>query len=186
MNDMIQVTIDSVRVSLMSAQRVILLREINTDRFLPIWVGPYEAESISVALQEIEMARPLTHDLLKNVINIFGARILRIEINALRENIFFGIIVTELKGEIINIDSRPSDAIAMAVRAHVPIWVDPDVLNHASIFEEQDMQDELPPLEEAPSQKDESLSIFEDFLEGLEPNDDPESPGTAPNPTDDF
>ena len=186
MSDMIQVTIDSVRVSLMSPQRVIVLRELNTDRFLPIWVGPSEAEAISVALQEIEMARPLTHDLLKNVINLFGAMILRVEINALRENIFFGLIVTELKGEIINIDSRPSDAIAMAVRAHVPIWVAPDVLDRASIYQEQDMQDEMPPLEESPSQKNENLSIFEDFLESLDDKDGSESPGIAPNPADDF
>ena len=186
MNDMIQVTIDSVRVSLMSPQRVIVLRELDTDRFLPIWVGPSEAEAISVALQEIEMARPLTHDLLKNVINIFGARILRVEINALRENIFFGLIVAEQKGEIINIDSRPSDAIAMAVRAHVPIWVEPSVLDNASIYQEQDIQDEMPPLEEASSQKDEDLSVFEDFLEGLDDQDGTEGPGTAPNPTDDY
>jgi len=64
MSNMIQVTIDSVRVSLMSPQRVIVLRQLDEDRYLPIWVGPYEAEAISVALQEIEMARPLTHDLL--------------------------------------------------------------------------------------------------------------------------
>ena len=182
MSNMVQVSIDSVRVSLMSPQRLVILRDFDTNRFLPIWVGPSEAEAISVVLQEIEMARPLTHDLLKNAINLFGARILHVEIIALRENIFFGLIVTEQKGKIINIDSRPSDAIAMAVRAHVPIFVDPSVLDSASIFEEEDMQDEMPPLEESLSQKDESLSIFEDFLEGLGDENGTEDPGTAPNP----
>ncbi len=181
--NMIEVTIDSVRVSLMSPQRVILLRERNQDRYLPIWVGPYEAEAISVSLQEIEMARPLTHDLLKNVINTFGARILRIEIIALRENIFFGHIVTEIKGEVIKIDSRPSDAIAMAVRAHVPILVAPSVLDSAGIFPDEDMQDETPLTKEA-SPNDERLSIFEDFFDQLEDDDkkSDEDPESDPDP----
>ncbi|MBT3314867.1 MAG: bifunctional nuclease family protein [Anaerolineae bacterium] len=180
---MIEVTIDSVRVSLMSPQRVILLRERDQDRYLPIWVGPYEAEAISVSLQEIEMARPLTHDLLKNVINTFGARILRIEIIALRENIFFGHIVTEIKGEVIKIDSRPSDAIAMAVRAHVPILVAPSVLDNAGIFPEEDMQDETPLTKEA-GPNDERLSIFEDFFDQLEDDDkkSDEDPESDPDP----
>lgn len=178
--NMIEVIIDSVRVSLMSPQRVILLRERNEDRYLPIWVGPYEAEAISVSLQEIEMARPLTHDLLKNVINTFGAKILRIEIIALRENIFFGHIVTEINGETIKIDSRPSDAIAMAVRAHVPILVASSVLDSAGIFPDEDIQDETPLTKTEASPNDERLSIFEDFFEQLEdddekPDEDPES-----------
>jgi len=182
MSNMIQVTIDSVRVSLMSPQRVILLRQLDEERYLPIWVGPYEAEAISVALQEIEMARPLTHDLLKNVINIFGARVLRIEIIALRENIFFGHIVTEQKGEIIKIDSRPSDAIALAVRTHVPILVDPTVMESAGIFPEEDIQQESPPSDESEMEKDEHLSIFEDFFDELEKKDRPEDDNPADEP----
>ena len=184
MSNMIQVTIDSVRVSLMSPQRVILLRQLDEDRYLPIWVGPYEAEAITVALQEVEMARPLTHDLLKNVINIFGGKILRIEIIALRENIFFGHIVTEQNGKVIKIDSRPSDAIAMAVRAHVPIFIDPSVLDSAGIFPEDDIQDEAHADEAVASQNDERLSIFEDFFDQLEDDDtkSDENPESDPNP----
>ena len=77
---MIEVMIDSVRVNLMSPQRLVILREVGADRYLPIWVGPYEAEAITVGLQEVEVSRPLTHDLLKNVFNTFNARIKRIEI----------------------------------------------------------------------------------------------------------
>ena len=105
--NMIEVTIDSVRVSLMSPQRVVVLRQTDAERYLPIWVGPYEAEAITVALQEIEMIRPLTHDLLKNVFNSFNARITRIEIVNLREDIFYGNIVAEVDGREINVDSRP-------------------------------------------------------------------------------
>ncbi len=101
---MIEVVIDSVRVSLMSPQRVVVLRQVDQERYLPIWVGPYEAEAITVALQEIEMIRPLTHDLLKNVIATFGARIKRVEIISLREDIFYGNVVAEQDGKEIQIE----------------------------------------------------------------------------------
>src|SRR5258706_288783 len=84
MTDMIEVQIDSVRVHLMTPNRLVVLKQLNSERYLPIWVGPYEAEAITIALQEVEMSRPLTHDLLKNVFNTFNARIMRVEI----ENIF--------------------------------------------------------------------------------------------------
>lgn len=184
MSNMIQVKIDSVRVSLMSPQRVIVLRQLDAERYLPIWVGPYEAEAITVALQEIEMARPLTHDLLKNVINIYGAKIIRIEINALRENIFFGHIVTELNGEIINIDSRPSDAIAMAVRAHVPILVDQEVLDNAGIFPDEDIQAPSIGKDAPEGEGDDRLSIFEDFFDQLESDKKDDDGKTDENPDD--
>jgi uncharacterized protein len=183
-NGMLEVVIDSVRVSLMSPQRLVVLRQKDADRFLPIWVGPYEAEAITVALQEIEMARPLTHDLLKAVISTFNARILRIEIIALREDIFYGNIVVETEdGRHLNIDSRPSDAIAIAIRAHVSIFVVPDVMESAGITPEQDISAQKPPATAATASasaplrstpaplaetKDDRLSIFEDFLSGLD------------------
>ena len=104
MADMIEVVIDSVRVNLMSPQRVVVLRQAGADRYLPIWVGPYEAEAITVALQEVEMIRPLTHDLLKNVFTTFNAKIKRIEIVSLQEDIFYGNIVAEVDGQEINVD----------------------------------------------------------------------------------
>lgn len=196
MPGMVEVVIDSVRVSLMSPQRLVVLRQADVDRYLPIWVGPYEAEAITVALQEIEMIRPLTHDLLKNLFTTFNARIKRVEIVALREDIFYGNIVAESNGQVINIDSRPSDAIALAVRAHVPILVDPSVMTSASITPEQDIRAQMPP---APGQQADSpqsaspsrptptspprsfsledpsrLSIFEDFLSKLDSDKKPD------------
>jgi len=172
MSDMIEVVIDSVRVSLMSPQRVVVLRQTDAERFVPIWVGPYEAEAITVALQEIEMIRPLTHDLLKSLFSTFDAKIKRVEIVALREEIFFGNIVAEAKGQEVNIDSRPSDAIALAVRAHVPIYIHQSVLDEAGITPETDMQTEgLEAGEGAASTSEEGgdrLSIFEDFIDQLD------------------
>ena len=208
MSEMIEVAIDSVRVSLMSAQRLVVLRDMNADRYLPIWVGPYEAEAITVALQEIEIARPLTHDLLKNVFTAFNAQIRRVEIVALRDEIFFGNIVVEVAGQIINVDSRPSDAIALAVRAHVPILVDPSVMTQAGITPEQDIRSQaqaaasasdgsqLPAPTSAPTTSStpskpimgediSRLSIFEDFLNKLDvnkpPSDDDKPDGPKTN-----
>lgn len=173
MEKMIEVVIDSVRVSLMSPQRVVVLRQTDADRYLPIWVGPYEAEAITVALQEIEMIRPLTHDLLKSVFTSFNARITRVEIVNLREDIFYGNIVAEVDGREVNVDSRPSDAIALAVRAHVPILVNPAVMDSAGIRPEQDLPAGAASEEEgshgpAPEVSSDRLSIFEDFIDKLD------------------
>lgn len=203
MSEMVEVTIDSVRVSLMSPQRLVVLRDSHSDRYLPIWVGPYEAESITVALNEIEIVRPLTHDLLKNLFTTFGAQIKRVEIVALREDIFYGNIVVESDGQTINIDSRPSDAIALAVRAHVPILVDPSVMTSAAIAPEEDLRTQKPPQSadlgdntrtpasansQAPSKpagpvEDAGrLSIFEDFLSKLDTDNPPPEPDDPDKP----
>ena len=185
MSDMIEVVIDSVRVSLMSPQRVVVLRQVDAERFVPIWVGPYEAEAITVALQEIEMIRPLTHDLLKNLFGMFDAKVTRVEIVSLREEIFFGNIVAETNGDEVNIDSRPSDAIALAVRAHVPIFVHQSVLDEAGITPETDMQAERADRSDEPAtgsdDSSERLSIFEDFIDQLDLGklDDKDKPDSA-------
>jgi uncharacterized protein len=183
MPEMIEVQIDSVRVHLMTPQRLVVLKQIGSERYLPIWVGPYEAEAITVALQEVEMIRPLTHDLLKNVFGAFNARIKRIEIVKLQNEIFYGSIVAEVDGSEVNVDSRPSDAIALSVRAHVPILVHHSVMEEAGIVPEQDVSDETEMLEKtepAPLSEEstERLSVFEDFLEKLEfdKSDDEEKP----------
>jgi bifunctional DNase/RNase len=182
MPEMIEVQIDSVRVHLMTPQRLVVLKQIGSERYLPIWVGPYEAEAITVALQEVDMIRPLTHDLLKNVFGAFNARIKRIEIVKLQNEIFYGSIVAEVDGREIDVDSRPSDAIALSVRAHVPILVHHTVMEEAGIIPEQDMPEEAETPEQAEpaplsEEGTERLSVFEDFLEKLEfdrPDDKPD------------
>ena len=189
MPEMIEVQIDSVRVHLMTPQRLVVLKQIGSERYLPIWVGPYEAEAITVALQEVEMIRPLTHDLLKNVFGAFNARIKRIEIVKLQNEIFYGSIVAEVDGREIDVDSRPSDAIALSVRAHVPILVHYSVMEEAGIVPEQDMPEEAEaaePSEPAPLSEEgtERLSVFEDFLDKLEfdkPDDKPDEDDDDPS-----
>lgn len=179
MTDMVEVVIDSIRVSLMSQQRIVILREVDDERYLPIWIGTPEADSITIALQEVEVARPLTHDLVKNIFNSFDARLLRVEVVALQEDTFYGNIVAEVDGRTVNIDSRPSDALALAVRAHVPIMVSKTVMDMAGIIPENDLQEESEELGEGDGVEagSERLSVFEDFLENLELDQDEEENG---------
>jgi bifunctional DNase/RNase len=184
MSDMIEVLIDSIRVHLMTPQRVVVLKQVNTERYLTIWVGPYEAEAITVALQEVEMSRPLTHDLIKNIFTSFNARVIKVEIVNVQDNIFYGNIVVDVDGVEINIDSRPSDAIAIAVRAHVPILVHPDVMETAGQLPDQDMPETTAPAKKSPplpltDEGNDRLSVFKDFMDKLDidtPDDKPDSP----------
>jgi hypothetical protein len=177
MSDMVEVVIDSIRVSLISQQRIVILREVNADRYLPIWIGIYEAEAIALALQEVEVARPLTWDLLKNIFIMMDARILRVEVTSLHDDTYYGNIVVEFDGRKLEIDSRPSDAIALAVRAHVPILVSRPILESVGVTPEEDLQEttsatsktpETPPAEI----NEDNLSVFKDFLENLNIDED--------------
>lgn len=177
MSDMVEVVIDSIRVSLISQQRIVILREVDADRYLPIWIGIYEAEAIALALQDVEVARPLTWDLLKNIFTIMDARILRVEVTSLHDDTYYGNIVAEVDGRKIDIDSRPSDAIALAVRAHVPILVSRPILDSVGVVPEEDIQEsteEAGHKTEAPASEinEENLSVFEDFLENLDIDDE--------------
>jgi bifunctional DNase/RNase len=173
MSDMVEVVIDSIRVSLMSQQRIVILRELNAERYLPIWIGVYEAEAITLSLQEVEVARPLTWDLLKNVFTNLNAQVVRVEVVSLRDDTFYGNIVAEVDGHVLNIDSRPSDALALAVRAHVPILVTRSIMDMAGISPEEDLKEKAPeklekPVENEPEPGEEGLSVFEDFLNKLD------------------
>lgn len=182
---MVEVVIDSVRVSLTNQQRIVVLREVDTERYLPIWIGPFEAEAITIALQEIEVARPQTHDLLKNAFSLLNARLMRVEVISLRDDVFYGNLVVDNNGRTIEIDSRPSDALALAVRARVPILVSSEVMDSAGIVPEQDIQAQdatgvsaaaaTSGEETVEEESEERLSVFEDFLQNLELDDTSEN-----------
>ncbi len=179
MSDMVEVVIDSIRVSLMNQQRIVILREMDAERYLAIWVGVYEAEHLTIALQDVRISRPLTYNLFNSIIKALNARILQVEVVALREETFFGNIVVEANGEILNIDSRPSDAINLAARAKVPILVSSEVMDAAGIIPEDDEVSDEVELDEqdaAPAgESEERLSIFEDFLDQLNLDDEEDS-----------
>jgi bifunctional DNase/RNase len=171
MPNMVEVVIDSIRVSLMSQQRVVILREVNSDRYLPIMVGIYEAEHLTLALQDVEVSRPLTYDLFVNILDSLNAQVVHVEVISLKDETYFGNIVISVNGTLHNIDSRPSDAMNLAVRLQVPIFVAEGVLDEAGLIPEEDLA-ETGLDEEVDSER---LSIFENYLDQIAP-DESESP----------
>ena len=163
---MVEVSIDSIRVSLMSQHRIVILKDVDSERFLPIWIGPYEAEAITVSLQQMEVARPLTHDLLRNVLQALGAEVLRVNIVELREDVFYARIVLRINEREMEIDSRPSDALALAVRTHVPIYVHETVMAEAAAEPEPEVEADQPAEE-----SDRRLEVFKDFVETMDIED---------------
>ena len=162
---MVEVTIDSIRVSLMSQHRVVILKDVDSDRYLPIWIGPCEADAITVTLQEMEVSRPLTHDLLKNVIGEMGGEVEQIVISDLRNDVFYARIIMAVGGKRLEIDSRPSDALALAVRLHVPVYIEDAVMDKAAVLPEEEMETESAGGEET------RLDAFKDFVESLDLED---------------
>ncbi|HSG15702.1 MAG TPA: bifunctional nuclease family protein [Anaerolineae bacterium] len=162
---MIEVVIDSIRISLISQHRIVMLRDVDGERRLPIWIGPCEAEAITIELQDVEIARPVTHDLLKNVIEEVGGTVSHILINELRDQVFYARLFVDISGEMLEIDCRPSDSIAVAVRAKVPIFVEEAVMEEAGILPEPDVDEELG------EQEAEKLDAFKDFVDTLDFDD---------------
>jgi uncharacterized protein len=166
---MIEVTITSIRVSLMSQHRVVVLKVLNGERYLPIWIGPCEADAITYELNEVPPQRPLTHDLLKNAIRELGGKVVHIFINELRNDVYYARIVVDVNGRQIEIDSRPSDAIALAVRVKVPIFVSEAVMEKASVEPDEDIENKIPEAEEEIAE--DRLSAFSDFVNSLDLDD---------------
>lgn len=167
---MIEMTIESIRVSLMNFQRVIILKEKDAERYLPIWIGPSEADAIALQLQDVSVARPLTHDLLRSVIGALGATVISIIVNDLNNDTFYARIILDANGRYVEVDSRPSDAIALAVRVKVPIYAEESVLEKAGIVVDRDAGQE-----ESRDQMSEEelkrLSAFRDFIDTLDLDD---------------
>ena len=178
-----EMTIDSIRVSLMNYQRVVILKQKNSDRYLPIWIGPAEADAIAVKLQDISVPRPLTHDLLRSVIDSLGGSVSHILVSDLESDTFYARISINLNGKSLEIDSRPSDAIALAVRAQAPIFAEDRVMEKAGVLLDKETGKPILPGEEGgaageeektPEVKEEELrrmSAFTDFINTLDLED---------------
>lgn len=171
---MIEVIIDSVRVSLMTQHRIVMLKEMNTDRYLPIFIGPFEADAITYELQDMPQARPFTHDLIKSVIRELGGRVVHVLINELRNDVFYARLVIDVNGKLIDIDSRPSDAIAVAVRVKAPIFVAEAVMDRAGIEPDEDVEEEVAGRDDSVLEErvdERHLSAFADFVNSLDLDD---------------
>lgn len=176
MTKMIEVEIDSVRVSLTNQQRIVILKESDKERYLPIWIGLYEAEAITIALQDIQVARPQTHDLLKTLIQALDAQLVEVEIISLSDDVFYGNLILEVDGTRRKVDCRPSDALALAVRMNAPIMVTESVFDQAGIVPEEDISDaDSDALDEGTIDHldAENLDVFESFLREFDLDDLP-------------
>ncbi len=182
---MLEMTIDSIRVSPMNYQRVVILKEKDSDRYLPIWIGPAEADAIAVKLQDLSVPRPLTHDLLRTVIDSLGGAVQHILVNDLQNDTFYAKITIQSNGGasdpvVKEIDCRPSDAVALAVRAQVPIFVEEAVLDKAGILLDKETGKPITESENAVEQEKPAevnpeelrrMSAFTDFIDSLDLED---------------
>jgi len=176
---MIEMTVDSIRVSLMNYQRVVILKEKMTDRYLPIWIGAAEADAIAVKLQGVSVPRPMTHDLLNTIVDALGASVNSIIVSDLQNDTFYAKVVLNVDGGQMEVDSRPSDAIALAVRVDAPIYAEEGVLDKAGILLDKEtgkLLSEPKEMEGADGKKVseeemKKMSAFHDFINSLDLED---------------
>ena len=165
----LELSIDSVRVGIRQQRPVVVLKEVSGERYLAIWVGSDMAQAITFALQEQETPRPMTHDLLLNTIEMLGGKVKEVRITSLKEDVYFARIIIEQDGDTHSIDSRTSDALAIAVRSGANIMASQELMEEASIQLPDDGDDDfnqelLNPVTDEELQK---LSPFRDLVEGL-------------------
>lgn len=170
---LVEMVVESVRVNLQTYQRVVVLKEKDSDRYLPIWIGNNEADAIVIQLQNVPVPRPQTHDLLKSIVSQLGAKVNHVVVNDLSEDVFYARIAIDLDGRQFEIDSRPSDAIALAVRVQAPIYAEDTVLEKAGVALEAEDEDKDAKGESRDPTKDpERLpSAFRDFINTLDLDD---------------
>ena len=156
-----EMVIYGVSFDMVGKQPIVLLKTVDSNKFLPIWIGHPEAAAILMKLQGATTPRPMTHDLLNDVVSELSAEIAKITVTELRENTFYALITVAVNGSEIEIDSRPSDAIALAVRSDAPIFADDSVIEESAIeFEHEDDVNEEQMVEE-----------FKKFLDDVKPED---------------
>ncbi|HET7640374.1 MAG TPA: bifunctional nuclease family protein, partial [Ktedonobacteraceae bacterium] len=161
----------SVRINLATQQRVVILKARDQERYLFIWIAHAEAYAIAVELQGTTSPRPLTHDLLRNVISELGGKIISIVISDLIEDIFYARLVLDVDGRHVEVDSRPSDAIALAVRAKTSIFVEESVLDRAGVALETSEEPTSQKIEHRKDKKEfdqDNLDAYRDFINSLD------------------
>jgi bifunctional DNase/RNase len=177
-NGLVEMVVESVRVHMLSSRHVVILKETEHDRYLPIWIGPWEASAIAMKLQGLTADRPLTHDLFASALENLGVRVDRVVISTLAEETYHARLHLERDGTTFEIDSRPSDALALAVRTGGRIFASEAVLEQAALGgdgsmtgdeEGGDVVPEGSPLESTGEKiVDPRLDVFRDFVNSLD------------------
>lgn len=148
--------VDKLGIDLMTHDPVVILKDVDGKRFLPILIGPFEATAIALALEGTPVPRPLSHDLMKSIIQSLKAKVARIIIHDIQENTFYAKVVLEVNGGVVEIDARPSDSIALALRTNAPIFVSERIILEETIVDKQ--------------QEDEASKKFKEFMDTLKPS----------------
>tara|TARA_B100001146_G_C16090136_1_gene394603 strand:- start:339 stop:878 length:540 start_codon:yes stop_codon:yes gene_type:complete len=174
---MMELEIESIRVRQETKQRAVVLRVKDSDLYLPIFIGHFEVEAIRLKLMDVEVPRPMTHDLIGSIIGNLGGSVQRIVVSELKNDTFFAKIVVDYNGNSIEIDSRPSDALAVAVRTNAPIFAEDDVVEQAGVNLEvevdgsQSSDEKESPSTPVAEEELESLSAYTDFIDSLDLDD---------------
>ncbi|MEJ2546848.1 MAG: bifunctional nuclease family protein [Gemmatimonadota bacterium] len=179
--ELVRVEVASLGLDKASNTPVVILREVGGERLLPIWIGPAEASAIAMELAGIKFSRPLTHDLVSTIVGSLGSELVRVLITRVEENTYFASLVFRRNGEMISIDSRPSDSVALALRAAAPIFAAAGLLGRTQLEIDQPeaddpmppwMPDESEPAPEAAGEEDQPRGeSLRDYLKGLDPED---------------
>lgn len=173
MDDLIEVAVDSIRVHMPTGQHVVILKEKDNDRYLPIWIGVFEANAIALKITGVAPERPITHDLMASTFGELAIKVNRIVVTSLADEVFFARMFISQNGRELDIDSRPSDAIALAVRFECPIFVAREVLDRAGVIPEKDEEED--PSGEADEDR---LAVFRDLVNSLDLPELPDEPGS--------
>ena len=174
MKNLIEVSVDSIRIHMPTAQHLVILKEKEADRYLPIWIGSFEAQAIATKISGNTLGRPLTHDLMATAFGDLGISIKRIVVTRLADQFFYARLYVKQDGRDLDFDARPSDAIALAVRVECPIFVATDVLDRAGVIpeKEEDEQGGGGAIDE------DRLAVFRDLVNSLDLPDLPDEPGS--------
>jgi bifunctional DNase/RNase len=170
MTELVEMVVESVRVHMPSSQHVVILKELDRERYLPIWIGPWEANAIAMKLQGVSSERPLTHDLFSTTLEELGVAVRRVVISSLAEETFHARLFLESAGREVEVDSRPSDALALAVRAGVPIFAADEVLDRAGVRPDEGSGslEGLESTDDAANVADPRLAVFREFINSLD------------------
>ena len=175
MEELVEVAVDSIRVHVQTGQHVVILKEKSADRYLPIWIGPFEANAIALKITGQSPERPITHDLMLTAMSEFDMVVKRIVVTSLSGEVFYARLFVEQHGRETDLDSRPSDAIALAVRFECPIFVARDVLDRAGVVPEHEEEEGG----ESSGIDEDRLAVFRDLVNSLDLPDLPDEPGSS-------
>jgi bifunctional DNase/RNase len=167
MADLIEMAVDSIRVHMPTHQHVVILKEKEAERYLPIWIGIHEANAIALKITGITPERPITHDLLVNVLGAVDVEVHRVVVTSLSNEVFYARIIASANGRNFDIDARPSDAIAVAVRVGAPIFVADEVLDKAGVLPESERDGEGAE-GEVSEEDEEKLAIFREMINSMD------------------